>query len=226
LQEWRTVWANVIIDAIRGDDGEIIGFAKITRDITEQGDARAALDRTRETLFHSQKMEAIGQLTGGIAHDFNNLLTAVIGSLEIAERRISDPSVKRLVNNAMRGAQRGAALTQRMLVFARRHELNSQPLDIPMLIRGMGEMLERSLGPSVVIETRFPLNLPLIKTDPNQLEMALLNLLVNARDAMPQGGPVIVAARSEEVGKGQRLRPGFYVCLSVTDTGEGMDTPH
>jgi PAS domain S-box-containing protein len=216
-------WANVIIDAIRRDDGEIIGFAKITRDITEQRDARIALDRAREALFHSQKMEAVGQLTGGIAHDFNNLLTAVIGSLEIAERRVSDASVKRLISNAMRGAQRGAALTQRMLVFARRHELNAQTLDIPVLVRGMGEMLERALGPSVLIETRFPLSLPWIKTDPNQLEMALLNLLVNARDAMPRGGPVIVAARSEEVGKGQRLSPGFYVCLSVTDTGVGMD---
>ena len=207
-------WANVIIDAIRGDDGEIIGFAKITRDITEQREARAALDRARERLFHSQKMEAVGQLTGGIAHDFNNLLTAVIGSLEIAERRVSDASVKRLISNAMRGAQRGAALTQRMLVFARRHELNPQPLDIPMLVRGMSEMLERSLGPSVLIETRFPLNLPWIKTDPNQLEMALLNLMVNARDAMPQGGPIIVAAFSEAVGEGQQLRPGSYVCLS------------
>ena len=216
-------WANVIIDAIRGDKGEIIGFAKITRDITEQREARIALDRTRETLFHSQKMEAVGQLTGGIAHDFNNLLTAVIGSLEIAERRVSDASVKRLISNAMRGAQRGAALTQRMLVFARRHELNSQPLDIPMLVRGMSEMLERSLGPSVFIETRFPLNLPWIKTDPNQLEMALLNLMVNARDAMPQGGPIIVAGRSEAIGEGQQLRPGSYVCLSVTDSGEGMD---
>jgi CheY-like chemotaxis protein len=168
-------------------------------------------------------MEAVWQLTGGIAHDFNNLLTAVIGSLEIAERRVSDASVKRLIDNAMRGAQRGAALTQRMLVFARRHELNFQPLDIPMLVRGMSEMLERSLGPSVVIETRFPLNLPWIRTDPNQLEMALLNLMVNARDAMPQGGSIVVAGRPEAVGKGQRLRPGSYVCLSVTDTGEGMD---
>jgi PAS domain S-box-containing protein len=216
-------WANVIIDAIRNEDGEIVAFAKITRDITEQREARAALDRTREALFQSQKTEAIGQLTGGIAHDFNNLLTAVIGSLEIAERRVTDPSVRRLIGNAMRGAQRGASLTQRMLLFARRHELNSQPLDITMLLRGMGEMLERSLGPSVLIETRFPLNLPLIKTDPNQLEMALLNLMVNARDAMPQGGPIIVAARSEAVGEGQKLRPGSYVCLSVTDTGEGMD---
>ncbi len=216
-------WANVIIDTIRDDEGEIIGFAKITRDVTEQREARAALDRTRETLFQSQKMEAVGQLTGGIAHDFNNLLTTVIGSLEIAERRVSDASVKRLIGNAMRGAQRGAALTQRMLVFARRQELNSEPLDIPTLVRGMSEMLGRALGPSVLIETRFPLNLPWIKTDPNQLEMALLNLMVNARDAMPQGGPIIVAARAETIGEGQQLAAGSYVCLSVADSGEGMD---
>jgi PAS domain S-box-containing protein len=171
-------WANVVIDAIREgeseSEGEIIGFAKITRDITEQREARAALDRTREALFQSQKMEAVGQLTGGIAHDFNNLLTAIIGSLEIVSRRVSDQSIKRLIDNAMHGAQRGAALTQRMLVFARRQELEVEPVDIPSLVRGMGEMLDRSLGPSVLIETRFPLNLQWVKTDPNQLEMALL----------------------------------------------------
>ncbi|HEX3860500.1 MAG TPA: PAS domain S-box protein [Stellaceae bacterium] len=218
-------WANVVIDTIREGEGEgeIIGFAKITRDISEQRETRATLDRAREALFQSQKMEAVGQLTGGIAHDFNNLLTAIIGSLEIAGRRISDNSVKRLIDNAMRAAQRGAALTQRMLVFARQHELNAQPLDIQILVRNMSEMLERSLGPSVLIETRFPLNLPWAKTDPNQLEMALLNLLVNARDAMPQGGTIIMAARTETIGKDQQLHPGSYVCLSVTDTGEGMD---
>jgi signal transduction histidine kinase len=138
-------------------------------------------------------------LTGGIAHDFNNLLAAILGSLEIVRRRVTDESVARLIDNAIRGAQRGAALTQRMLVFARRHELNVRAVDIPMLLRGMTEMLERSLGPSVIIETRFPLSLSEVKTDPNQLEMALLNLMVNARDAMPKGGPIVVAARSETV---------------------------
>ncbi len=223
-------WANVIIDAIREGEGEgegkgeVIGFAKITRDITEQREARAALDRAREALFQSQKMEAIGQLTGGIAHDFNNLLTAIIGSLEIASRRVSDKSVMRLIDNALRGAQRGAALTQRMLVFARRQKLDVQPVDIPSLVRGMSDMLERSLGPSVLIETRFPLRLQWVKTDPNQLEMAVLNLIVNARDAMPEGGPIVVAARPETLAAGQGLLgPGSYVCLSVTDTGEGMD---
>jgi PAS domain S-box-containing protein len=217
-------WANVIIDAIHDDDneGELIGFAKITRDITEQREARAALDRTREALFQSQKMEAVGQLTGGIAHDFNNLLTAVLGSLEIASRRVTDENVKRLIDNAMRGAERGAALTQRMLVFARRQELNTEPVDIPALVHGMSEMLDRSLGRSVLVETRFPLSLPWVKTDPNQLEMALLNLMVNARDAMPRGGSIVVSAKAEQVTEGQ-LQPGAYVCLSVSDTGEGMD---
>jgi PAS domain S-box-containing protein len=217
-------YAHVVLDAIHNSEGALIGFAKITRDITERREAQLALDKARESLFQSQKMEAIGQLTGGIAHDFNNLLTAIIGSLEIARRRTSDPSVTRLIDNALRGAQRGAGLTQRMLVFARRHELNVQPVEIPILVRGMTELLERSLGPSVMIETRFPLNLPWVQTDPGQLEMALLNLAVNARDAMPAGGPIVLAARQEKVTTGHgRLAPGSYVCLSVTDTGEGMD---
>jgi PAS domain S-box-containing protein len=217
-------WANVVIDALRDDNGKLLGFAKITRDITERRRAQEALDRTREALFQSQKMEAVGQLTGGIAHDFNNLLSAILGSLEVARRRITDPTVGRLVDNAIRGAERGAALTQRMLVFARRHDLNVQAVEIPVLVRGMTEMLERSLGPSVTIETRFPLSLPSVKTDPNQLEMALLNLTVNAWDAMPNGGQIVVAARPETVAVGHaQLQPGPYVCLSVTDKGEGMD---
>jgi PAS domain S-box-containing protein len=220
----KQFYAHVVIDAIHDEQGMLIGFAKITRDITERRDAQLALERARETLFQSQKMEAIGQLTGGIAHDFNNLLTAVIGSLEIARRRVTDNSVIRLIDNAMRGAQRGAALTQRMLVFARRHELKIQPVEIPALVRGMTELLERSLGASVMIETRFPLSLPQVQTDPGQLEMALLNLAVNARDAMPEGGLIIMATRSETVAAGHpKLEPGSYVCLTVTDTGEGMD---
>jgi PAS domain S-box-containing protein len=217
-------WASVIIDPIRNPAGELVGYAKITRDLTERRDAQLALERTREALSQSQKMEAIGQLTGGIAHDFNNLLSAIIGSLELAQRRATDASVIRLIDNALRGAERGSSLTARMLVFARRHELHFKPVDIMALVRGMAELLERSLGPSVRIETRFPLGLPSVNTDANQLEMALLNLAVNARDAMPQGGPVVIAARSETLSSAQgSLQPGEYVCLSVTDTGEGMD---
>jgi PAS domain S-box-containing protein len=217
-------WANVIIDPIRNSAGELVGYAKITRDLTERREAQLALERTREALSQSQKMEAIGQLTGGIAHDFNNLLTAIIGSLEIARRRATDASVIRLIDNALRGAARGSSLTQRMLIFARRQELNFEAVDIVALVHGMAELLERSLGPSVRIETRFPLGLPWVSTDANQLEMALVNLAVNARDAMPQGGPVVIAARPETLSSAQgRLPPGDYVCLSLTDTGEGMD---
>jgi PAS domain S-box-containing protein len=217
-------WAHVIVDPIRNPAGELVGYAKITRDLTERRDAQLALDRTREALFQSQKMEAVGQLTGGIAHDFNNLLTAIIGSLEIARRRATDASVNRLIDNALRGAERGSSLTQRMLMFARRQELDFRPVDIVALVHGMAELLERSLGPSVKVETRFPLGLPWVNTDSNQLEMALLNLAVNARDAMPEGGPVVITARPETIALAHgRLQPGEYVCLSLTDTGEGMD---
>jgi PAS domain S-box-containing protein len=218
-------WANVVIDAIHDDAGQLIGFAKITRDITEKRDAQIALEMAHASLFQLQKMEAVGQLTGGIAHDFNNLLTAILGSLEIARKRVDeDASMTRLLDNAIGAAQRGAALTQRMLAFARRQELHLEAVDIPALVRGMTELLERSLGPSVMIETRFPLNLPWVSADSNQLEMALLNLAVNARDAMSEGGTIIVAARPETVAAGHsKLGPGTYVRLSVIDNGEGMD---
>ena len=189
-------WAHVVIDPIRDDRGEILGYAKITRDITERRDAQQKLEKTREALFQSQKMDAIGQLTGGIAHDFNNLLMAVLGSLELMRKRLpDDPKLGALLENAVQGAQRGTTLTQRMLAFARRQELNQESVDIPELVRGMTDLLQRSLGPTVGIETRFPLVLKPIRTDANQLEMALLNLAVNARDAMPDGGQIVIAAR-------------------------------
>ncbi|HEX2725788.1 MAG TPA: PAS domain S-box protein [Beijerinckiaceae bacterium] len=221
-------WANIVIDAIRDEAGELIGFAKITRDITERKEAERSLEQAREALFQSQKMEAVGQLTGGIAHDFNNLLTAVLGSLELLRKRVpDDPKVLRLLDNAMQGAQRGASLTQRMLAFARRQALKTEPVDVPALVRGMSELLQHSLGSSVRIETRFPLVLNMVCADENQLELALLNLAVNARDAMPDGGTIIIAARQESIttGHATRLPPGHYVCLSITDTGEGMDEP-
>ncbi|NKK77551.1 PAS domain-containing sensor histidine kinase [Rhizobium leguminosarum] len=218
-------WASIVIDAIRDDEGDVLGFAKITRDITEKMETQRALEQAREELFQSQKMEAIGQLTGGIAHDFNNLLMAVLGSLEILKKRMpQDLSLTSLVDNAMQGAQRGAALTQRMLAFSRRQELHMEPIDVSGLVRGMMDMLSRSLGPLTVIETSFPIRLPTILTDPNQLEMAILNLVVNARDAMPSGGRIMLRASEESLpsGKGP-LSPGRYVRIAVIDEGEGMD---
>jgi len=218
--------ASVVLDPIRDDGGELIGFAKVTRDVTEREDAQRQLDLAREALFQSQKMEAIGQLTGGVAHDFNNLLMAVLSSLTLLEKRVSgDASAQRLIDNARQGAERGAALTQRMLAFARRQELNPEPVDIPALVRGMNDLLQRTLGPSHPIGLQFPLSLPWVLADSNQLEMALLNLAVNARDAMPGGGAISITA-SEATVEDRRvegLAPGRYVKLAVIDTGTGMD---
>jgi PAS domain S-box-containing protein len=219
-------WAHVVIDPLRDETGKLLGFAKITKDITERREAQAKLDKTREALNQSQKMEAIGLLTGGIAHDFNNLLMAVLSSLELIRKRLpDDPKLLLLLDNAMQGAQRGAVLTKRMLAFARRQELNTETIHIPELVRGMSDMLQRSLGQSISIETRFPLKLSPIIADANQLEMALLNLVVNARDAMPQGGQIIIAANEEALsaGNANNMKPGRYVRLGVTDTGQGMD---
>ncbi|UXN68053.1 PAS domain S-box protein (plasmid) [Devosia neptuniae] len=218
-------WAHVVIDAIY-DGGELIGFAKVTRDITERREAQLALDAARETLFQAQKMEAVGQLTGGIAHDFNNLLMAILGSLEIVSKRLPyDAKISPFIENAVQGAQRGAALTQRMLAFARRQELEMGPVDVLETVRGMRELLERVLGPSVFITTRFPLSLPHALTDKAQLESALLNLAVNARDAMPTGGQIVISAAHRKIGRAANnaVKPGSYVVLSLIDQGEGMD---
>ena len=216
--------ANVVIDPIYSADGRILGFAKITRDITERREAERALQETREALFQSQKMEAVGQLTGGVAHDFNNLLMAVLGSLELLRKRLpADPKMMRFIDNAIQGAQRGAGLTQRMLAFARRQELKPVALDVVDLVRGMTDLLHSSVGATVQIDTDFSPRLHKILADPNQLELAILNLAVNARDAMPKGGSILIAAKEEDVTAAPELRPGRYVRLSVKDDGAGMD---
>ncbi|MCU0070459.1 PAS domain S-box protein [Pseudomonas koreensis] len=218
--------AHVVVDAIRGDTGTLLGFAKITRDVTEATEAQQALEKTREALFQAQKMQAIGQLSGGIAHDFNNLLTVILGNLEIVRKRIGDdPKVSRLLENATQGALRGVSLTQRMLAFARRQELKTEAVDIPKLVQGITGLLRSSLGPGIRIETQFPEGLEAVLADSNQLELAVLNLATNARDAMPDGGSVVISAEPEIILEqcDARLAAGRYVRLRVTDTGEGMD---
>jgi signal transduction histidine kinase/CheY-like chemotaxis protein len=179
-----------------------------------------------QRLLQSQKMESIGQLTGGIAHDFNNLLAVILGNLELLRKRIKDDDrAKRLLDGAFQGAERGAALTQRLLAFSRRQDLTPQAVDVPQLVSSMTDLLARALGPSIRVAARFPEGLPPVKVDPNQLEMALLNLAVNARDAMPTSGTITISAHLEEVTAGNEhgLSPGSYVCMSVSDTGMGMD---
>ncbi len=231
-ENWRVrkdgtrFWASVVIDAIRDDDGHIIGFAKITRDATERLNAQRALEQAREQLFQAQKMESIGQLTGGIAHDFNNLLAAVLGSLELLRKRLpDDPKSRRLLDNAVMGAERGVSLTKRMLAFARRQELKPSGIDLTQVVEDMHDLLVPSMGPLVTIETRFPPGgLPLAHTDANQIETALLNLVVNARDAMPEGGVIVISGQEREFRAGETSLPaGHYVALTVTDTGIGMD---
>src|ERR1700733_9991620 len=163
-------------------------------------------DRTREReialaqLFEAQKMDTIGRLTGGGAHDFNNLLMAVLGSLTLLEKRLpEDPQCRRLLKNAVQGAQRGAALTQRLLAFSRRQELRPESVDLAALVNGMEELLKRALGLGIELKCRFPDGLPPVLADANQLELALLNIALNARDAMPDGGRLTIGAGAETV---------------------------
>jgi signal transduction histidine kinase len=193
---------------------------------------RRVEERTRERetalgrVHQMQKLESLGQLTGGVAHDFNNLLMAVLGHLELLGRRLpDDPEVRRLLDGATKGAARGAALTKRMLAFARRQELRSETFEVRSLIENMIEMLSRSLGPLCQLTTDLPRDLPSIHTDPNQLELALLNLALNARDAMPAGGWLSIAVRRETVSDPalSDATTKAYVCISVADMGLGMD---
>lgn len=221
-------WASVVIDALHDETGAVIGFAKVTRDITEKHEARRALDKAREELFQAQKMEAVGRLTGGIAHDFNNLLMAVTGSLELLKRHLpDDPKAQRLIRNALEGAHRGAGLTRQMLAFSRKQDLHLGPVDLAALIRDMADLMERTIGPTVTIETHIPDHLPLVHSDANQLASALLNLAVNARDAMPAGGRLRISASrvspSEARPAAMARESRNHVCLSVRDTGSGMD---
>ena len=178
-------------------------------------------------LFEAQKMDTIGRLTGGVAHDFNNLLMAVLGSLTLLEKRLAEDSQsRRLVQNAVQGAQRGAALTQRLLAFSRRQELRPESVDFIQLVTGMEDLLKRALGLGIELKCRFPDELPPLKVDANQLELALLNLALNARDAMPDGGTLGITA-SREAATGTRvegsLQSGEYVKIMITDSGVGMD---
>ena len=222
-------WANVVIDAIRDESGQLLGFAKITRDLTERVMHQEMLDQARSALTQSQKMEAIGQLTGGVAHDFNNLLTAILGNLELLARHgeIQNPAIQRLLGNAQRAVERGASLTKRLLAFSRRQTLAPSFTDLNRLVSGMSDLLRRTLGEAVDVETVLAGGLWSTFVDQNQLESALLNLAVNARDAMPSGGRLTIETGNtylddEYAAAHAEVTPGQYVVMAVTDTGAGM----
>ena len=222
-------WASVVIDPIRDDDGHLIGFAKVTRDLTERREAQIELERSQEQLFQAQKMEAVGQLTGGLAHDFNNLLTGITGSLDLLKRRMAQgrtADLERYVATAQAAAARAASLTHRLLAFARRQPLDPKSVSPNALIAGMEELIRRTMGPAIRVESKLDRQLWRAVCDPNQLESAILNLCINARDAMPSGGRLVIETANTEIDeRGARERetmPGDYVAICVTDSGSGM----
>jgi len=225
-------------------DGAVTGLAGISIDITDRRRMEDALrtsaatlehlveERTRElvrtqdALRQSQKLEAMGQLTGGVAHDFNNLLTPIIGSLDLLHRRqVGGEREQRLINGALDSADRARTLVQRLLAFARRQPLKPEPVDLSTLILGMAELIGTTLGPQVRVQLDLADDLPFAQADAHQVEMALLNLAVNSRDAMPAGGDFTLSAhcvdQAETLANG--VRPGRYAVVRVTDTGTGMD---
>ena len=233
----RDAWIRFIAASVRNANGVLIGGVVASLDIDREKRLTDELEREVERavaerqmamaqLHEAQKLETLGQLTGGVAHDFNNLLTPIVGVLEMMEQRVaSEERTSRLVPGALQSAERAKNLVQRLLAFARRQHLETRPVDLETLIEGMRDLIDRSIGPTIHVEVALEPGLWAVKADPNQLELALLNLAVNARDAMPIGGTLRFAARHEEVqfGSNAELAAGGYVCLTVSDTGTGMD---
>ncbi len=219
-------WASVVIDAIYDDDKELIGFAKITRDITERREAQEALAQTQAALFQAQKMETVGQLTGGIAHDFNNLLTIIVNSLDLLTRNVTGARETRLIESAQRASQRGAQLTQQLLAFSRRQPLQPALHNPNTLIEGFETVLRRACGELVKLKLALPSRVSAINVDGAQFEAALLNLVVNARDAMPDGGELTISVADAMLNEKRaaiwNIPAGPYVVLTVRDTGFGM----
>jgi PAS domain S-box-containing protein len=215
-------WASVIINEVHDEEGRAAGFAKVTRDLTER--------RTmEEQLRQVQKMEAIGQLTGGIAHDFNNLLTVISGNIETVQRRMSrsDPGLYRYLEAAARAVERASTLTHRLLAYSRRQPLEPKSVELNRLIMGMSDLLGRTIGAHITIETVLAAGLWQVSADPNQVENAILNLAVNARDAMPDGGKLTLETANTYLDEGYarinaEVTPGQYAMLAVSDTGIGM----
>jgi PAS domain S-box-containing protein len=234
-EDWRVrrdgsrFWASVVIDPLHDGLGRLIGFAKITRDITERREIQQALETTRANLAQAQKMEAVGQLTGGIAHDFNNMLHVILGTIETLQRhvRLNEPRFARALDMAQQSAQRAAILTRQLLAFARRQPLQPKPIDPNKLVAGMSDLLRRALRERVALETVLAGGVWPVLVDANQLESAILNLALNARDAMPAGGKLTIETQNAHLDEAYAQRhvdvtAGQYVMIAISDTGSGM----
>ncbi len=229
-ESWRVrkdgtrFWAHVVVDAIRDETGKLLGFAKVTRDITERKQALEALERANAALFQSQKMEAIGQLTGGIAHDFNNLLAIISSSVDVLATRPQNYADKKVLDAVRRAVDRGALMTQQLLSFARQQPLMVENYDLNAVISSFEPVLRRAGNSAIEMDIRQAREPRTVSLDAARFEAALLNLVVNARDAMPDGGKLEVIVESVHLGIGEvgNLAPGSYVRVSVSDTGSGM----
>ncbi len=228
-EEWRLrrdgskFWASVVISALRDSEGELHGFVNITRDMTERRQA----EEMRDQLRQAQKMEALGQLTGGIAHDFNNLLAVIVGNLELLGDRVTDDDGSRLIEQALRNAERGADLTRRLLAFGRQQQLKPTRFDVNDLLNTMLDLLRRTLGSGVAIQPALELDVYMVEADPNQLENAILNIALNARDAMNGNGTLVIRTMLTHLAEPRamptRVAPvGTYVMIGLRDTGSGM----
>jgi PAS domain S-box-containing protein len=224
-KDGSTFWASVLIDPIRDAQGQLIGFAKITRDITDRRQAQLELQRTQEQLVQSQKMEALGQLTGGVAHDFNNLLMVVSGHADLLRRRADDnPQLAKSLEAILQAVRRGESLTRQLLSFARRQRLDPRSVNLAEHFENFHQMLASSMKGNVRLSVLMPEDLWSVLVDPNELELALVNIAVNARDAMPDGGPLTFMAENRTLAPGD-VGPdleGEFVALAATDGGGGI----
>jgi PAS domain S-box-containing protein len=213
-------WASVVIDPIH-EDGKLVGFAKITRDITERRDAQLKLEQMQIQLAESQKLDALGQLTGGVAHDFNNLLMVITGSIHTLKKRIGDDArMQRAVTAIETATRRGAALTSQLLTFARRQSVNPEPIDVAERIEAVRDVLDTGVGGTVKLSFDLDRTIWPVTVDAAELETALVNLVINARDAMPEGGTITIRAQNMTIPGGDDA--GDYVGVSVTDAGTGI----
>ena len=213
-------WASVIIDPLY-EDGRLIGFAKITRDITERRDTQLKLEQMQRQLAESQKLDALGQLTGGVAHDFNNMLMIISGSLHTLKKGIGDdPKMQRAVSAIETASRRGAALTSQLLTFARRQSVNPQAINLAEKIEAVREVLDTGVGSSIMLAFEIDRNIWPVTVDVSEFETALVNLVINARDAMPNGGTITIGARNCTLI--DETNAGDYVTVSIKDTGVGM----
>jgi len=215
-------WALAVLDVVHDEAGNLIGLAKITRDMTERQEIQRHLDEVRGQLFQAQKMEALGQLTGGMAHDFNNLLTVIIGSSDLARRSRDPERLRILLENIHEAGLRGRELTASLLTFARHRAPEPQVLDLRSTLESASALFAQGLPKTIDLQLEIASDLHPVRADANQLEMALLNLIFNARDAMEQGGRILLRAENRELhGDWQELQ-GDFVLLSVSDDGCGM----